>query len=408
MLSSFALVSGHPTPQSHHTTTLLAPVFGCASISEMASDDFCNTGCSNIPPNCPEDLCKCPEAAESALSVAGRPELKAPEPRIIGGWTNCPEEAGGNGLENESEDYLINYSHELCHQEEEDGEGEGHQPFADNTWGPSFKGSWGANAILPGKFGKDDVAPIEQGHNYRYHWVTVGGQGTDSADWQDTAEEDIINQGAKGCAFDEEGGVSADDAAPWIQEMREKHPSWSFVYVPECGAEISQYDPDNGSPDYIAPMMYNSNHDSYPRMDLSIKPESPFVAECLTKVHQAGWPAARTILTYQSFDVYRTRKESELMKLFGQLLNKKSITLPSGEVLQGPYAGALGWPSQCGAGDLRCWPAADEANLKVLLKAYKADKAKDALKSKKSSKGESLKSKKSPKQDEDVPPPHHA
>merc|ERR1719424_1713122 len=125
-------------------------------------------------------------------------------------------------------------------------------------------------------------------------------------------------------------------------------------------------------------MMYNSNHDSYPRMDLSIKPESPFVAECLTKVHQAGWPAARTILTYQSFDVYRTRKESELMKLFGQLLNKKSITLPSGEVLKGPYAGALGWPSQCGAGDLRCWPAADEANLKVLLSSYKADKAKDS------------------------------
>ena len=94
------------------------------------------------------------------------------------------------------------------------------------------------------------------------------------------------------------------------------------------------------------------------------------------------------------------------MKLFGQLLNKKSITLPSGEVLQGPYAGALGWPSQCGAGDLRCWPAADEANLKELLKSYKADKAKDALKSK-DSKTESLKSKKS-KEDEDVPPPHNA
>ena len=310
MLSSFALVSGHPTPQSRHSTTLLAPVYGCKSHSEMASDEFCSVGCSNIPPNCPDDLCECPEAAESALSVAGRPDLKAPEPRIIGGWTNCPEEAGGNGLENESEDYLINYSHQLCHQEEEDGEGEGHQPYADNTWGPSFKGSWGANAILPGKFGKDDVAPIEEGHNYRYHWVTVGGQGTDSADWQDTAEEDIIKQGAKGCAFDEEGGVSVKDAAPWIQEMREKHPSWSFVYVPECGAEINEYDPENGSPDYIAPMMYNSNHDSYPRMDLSIKPESPFVAECLTKVHQAGWPAARTILTYQSFDVYRTRKAS--------------------------------------------------------------------------------------------------
>ena len=399
MLSSLALVSGHSTPQSHHSTTLLQPTFGCHSISEMASDDFCTKGCANIPPNCPPDMCECPDAAESALSVAGRPELKAPDPRIIGGWTNCPEEAPNGGVQNEDPDFLVNYSHQLCHQEEEDGEGEGNQPAASNEWGPSFKGSWGANAILPGKFGKDDVAPIEEGHNYRYHWVTVGGQGTDSADWQETAEEDIINAGAKGCAFDEEGGVSADDAAPWIQEMREKHPSWSFVYVPECGASISKYDPDNGSPDYIAPMMYNSNHDSYPRMDLSIKPESPFVAECLTKVHQAGWPAARTILTYQSFDVYRTRKESELMKLFGQLLNKKSITLPSGETLKGPYAGALGWPSQCGAGDLRCWPAADEANLKVLLSSYKASKASSAKHSKDSKKLSKKKDSKDDKED---------
>ena len=76
MISSFALVSGHPTPQSRHSTTLLAPVYGCKSHSEVASDEFCSVGCSNIPPNCPDDLCVCPEAAESALSVAGRPDLK--------------------------------------------------------------------------------------------------------------------------------------------------------------------------------------------------------------------------------------------------------------------------------------------------------------------------------------------
>ena len=116
--------------------------------------------------------------------------------------------------------------------------------------------------------------------------------------------------------------------------MREKHPSWSFVYVPECGAEISKYDPDNGSPDYIAPMMYNSNHDSYPRMDLSIKPESPFVAECLTKVHQAGWPAARTILTYQSFDVYRTRKASGVALTLTLTLTPNPI----------PNPGPIPWP----------------------------------------------------------------
>ena len=378
MLSTFALVTAHPTGPKKHQIALLQPTYGCKSISDMASDQFCTEGCSNIPPNCPPDLCECPEAGESALSVAGRPELKAPNPRIIGGWTNCPTDAPNGGVENDDPDFLVNYSHQLCHQEEEDGEGEGNQPAATGTWGPSYLASWGANAILPGKFGKDEVAPIEEGADYHYHWITVGGQGTDSADWQETAEQDIVNAGAKGCAFDEEGGVKVSDAMPWIMEMREKHPSWSFIYVPECGAEVSQYDPDNGTPDYIAPMMYNSNHDSYPRMDLSIKPESPFVAECLTKVHQAGWPAARTILTYQSFDAYRTRADSELMTLFGELMNKKSITLPSGEVLKGPYAGALGWPSQCGAGDLRCWPAADEENLKTILKSYKHAKEKDS------------------------------
>ena len=59
------------------------------------------------------------------------------------------------------------------------------------------------------------------------------------------------------------------------------------------------------------------------------------------------------------------------MKLFGQLLNKKSITLPSGETLQGPYAGALGWPSQCGQGDERCWPDADKANMEEIMKGQK-------------------------------------
>ena len=40
-------------------------------------------------------------------------------------------------------------------------------------------------------------------------------------------------------------------------------------------------------------------------------------------------------------------------------------TLPNGDELIGPYAGVLGWPAQCGAGDNRCWPEADRVNLQA-------------------------------------------
>jgi hypothetical protein len=348
---------------------------GCYSINPaQAKEEWCAEMCANVPPNCPSDMCACPEA--SILSIAGRPDLVPPEPRIIGGWTNCPEVALNGEVINEATDYLTNFSHQLCRKEEEGGgEDEGHvlgeesgnMPPATREWGPSYRTSWGANAILPGRFGKDEVAPIDAGR-YRYRWVTVGGQGTDSANWQDTAEQDIINSKAHGCAFDEEGGVNASGAKPWIKEMRSKHKDWTFMYVPPCGAKIEPYDPENGGCDYIAPMMYNSNHDSYPRMDLSIKPESPFITDCMMMVHRAGWPAARVILTYQSFDAYRTKKNSKLMHLLGKLMGNHSITLPGGDTLQGPYAGVLGWPAQCGAGDMRCWPAADKANLQEVLR----------------------------------------
>merc|ERR1719409_2189524 len=112
-------------------------------------------------------------------------------------------------------------------------------------------------------------------------------------------------------------------------------------------------------------MMYNTNHDSYPRMDLSIRPESNFITECISSVHEAGWPAARTILTYQSFDAYRTKDESTLMELLGKMMGNHTIQLENGDSLEGPYAGVLGWPSQCGQGDERCWPEADKHNLAV-------------------------------------------
>ena len=122
-------------------------------------------------------------------------------------------------------------------------------------------------------------------------------------------------------------------------------------------------------PDYVAPMMYYSNFNSYwpytitppPRMELQVGGEA---ANVLRKLHEeAGWPASRIILTYQSFDAARSRTSGNntLLPLLGKLLSNNSLDVKIyGEpyTFTGPYAGVLGWPSQCGAGDLRCWPAA--------------------------------------------------
>ena len=41
------------------------------------------------------------------------------------------------------------------------------------------------------------------------------------------AEQDIVEAGAMGAAFDIEGGVYPRDMLKWIKDMRVKHPSWS-------------------------------------------------------------------------------------------------------------------------------------------------------------------------------------
>ena len=368
MICSVAFSLAHPAthPQLQEVrTTLAAPAqrfFGCKSKdTTIVPDDWCATGCSAAARNCPEDKCTCPVG--SGLSFAGRPDLKAPEPRIIGGWTNCPA-VPWPGYDDKSP--LGKMAHDACSKEEEGKDGM--PPAGDKGWGPSYKPEWGSTAILPGRFGKDwgkdKIAPIAPGH-YEYNWVTVGGEGFDASMWREYAEEDIVYAKAKGIAFDEEGGVSQAEAGPWITEMRKKHTDWTFVYVPSCGAMISKYDPDNGGSDYIAPMMYQTNYNSYPRMDMSIEPLSTYVSECVKSVHEAGWPAARVILTYQGFDAYRTREESTLMELLGKMMGNHTIQLENGDTFEGPYAGVLGWPSQCGQGDERCWPEADKHNMEV-------------------------------------------
>jgi hypothetical protein len=259
---------------------------------------------------------------------------------------------------------------------------------------------------MPGKFGSTGVAPVDGNMtDYPYAWVTVGGAGTSSGAWEKTAESDILAAGAKGCAFDEEGGVSADVARDWIKSMRTKHPDWTFVYIPQCGTGILDYGLADGGCDFIAPMMYYSNGDSYPNMDFTTGGGN--VCDCLDKIQQNGWPAAKTILTFQSFDAYRLgnrgntsgnvqdvqnqtvghvlgagctgceKGDSEgdgLLKTLGKLLHDDySVTLnywgAKNVTLQGPYAGVLGWPAQCGGAGHKCWPSMDQHNLNTVLNA---------------------------------------
>jgi hypothetical protein len=157
------------------------------------------------------------------------------------------------------------------------------------VWGPSFGKTWGSTAILPGKFGSSGVAPVEGNmKDYPYSWVTVGGADTSSGGWEKTAEQDILSAGAGGCAFDEEGGVSASVAGPWITAQRAKHADWTFVYIPQCGTEILKYDPDSGGCDYIAPMMYYSNGVSFEYLDFTRGGGD--VADCLCEIKMKCLP----------------------------------------------------------------------------------------------------------------------
>ena len=190
----------------------------------------------------------------------------------------------------------------------------------------------------------------------------------------ETAEDEIIRAGAHGAAFDIEGGVTQKDMHAWILQMRAKHPTWTYVYIPQAADKMVGYTDDG--PDYVAPMLYYSNHNSYPALDISKYNEKSEALNALLKLRKAGWPASRTILTYQSFDACRARVHGDntLLPLLGKLMGDHSVMMKVyGEPyeLKGPYAGVLGWPAQCGEDDQRCWPDADRANLEEVIKGAK-------------------------------------
>ena len=63
---------------------------GCASLSPNVPAAWCDTTCGPAPRSdqC-KGICKCPVAELSKV-----PAPPAPEPRIIGGWTNCGPDSG--------------------------------------------------------------------------------------------------------------------------------------------------------------------------------------------------------------------------------------------------------------------------------------------------------------------------
>jgi hypothetical protein len=215
--------------------------------------------------------------------------------------------------------------------------------------------------------------------DYKHVWLTFGGQDTDSNDWTAAAEQDMLDAGATGAAFDMEGGVVLEDMLNWTAAMRPKHPDWIFVHVPDTAQPPVEYDPDNPAcPDYYAPMMYSSNYNSYPDYHVGNGGESGRV---LKSLRSAGWPSSRIILTFQSFAAAAARtsfgQKATLLPLLGHLLGDFSVEVEVyGEpfTLQGPYAGVLGWPAQCGLSsqqsrDGRCWPDADKSNLQQIIEA---------------------------------------
>jgi hypothetical protein len=371
----------------------------CKGLVSWATNLWCNQACKPAPfeKYC-KGVCKCPNPNDPVKN-----EPPPPEPRIIGGWTDC---GGDSGITKES--LMRAWVHHKprgnrtrldvprpstpnCTRDEESIVGALPSKSPDDEWigmgmgrgikrEPSFHHTWGATAILPGRFGGSEIAPyVGKPSNYKYFWLTFGGQGTKSKDWALTAEQDIINAKAKGAAFDMEGGVQRDAVMKWIAEMRPKHPDWTYVHVPQAHDSPIPYKAENeGLPDFVAPMLYYSNFDSYPDMDISKGDEGVSEAKySLLRLKKAGWPASRTILTFQSFDAARMRTDGdhELMPFLGKLLGDFSMeTKVYGEPLrlQGPYAGVLGWPAQCGEGDFRCWPEADRSNVKQLLKGAKA------------------------------------
>ena len=226
-----------------------------------------------------------------------RDDPPPPNPRIIGGWTDCGESSGitSAAVMGQTRRFRLKARGwgqpkappPNCTREEENAL-QFKRAQAERGRDPSYSHEWGATAILPGKFGGSALAPIHgAATDYRYYWITFGGEDTDSTSWMETAEDEIIRAGAHGAAFDIEGGVTQKDMHAWILQMRAKHPTWTYVYIPQAADKMVGYTDDG--PDYVAPMLYYSNHNSYPALDISKYNEKSEALNALLKLRKVSF-----------------------------------------------------------------------------------------------------------------------
>lgn len=215
---------------------------------QKVSDEWCEGTCGASPEaDWCKGVCECP-TLKPAGDLAGAPEPPEPpppNPRILGGWTDCGPNSGKSGRYTEklrlqrgkwgggAKKRLDKFGN--CSKDEEEilaALPDDHQ-LGEIRREPSYSHAWGANAILPGRFGGSEIAPIiGSAGSYKYFWLTFGGQNTDSGNWMARAEQDIVEAGAMGAAFDIEGGVYPRDMLKWIKDMRVKHPQWSCELAP--------------------------------------------------------------------------------------------------------------------------------------------------------------------------------
>ena len=369
-----------PTPKPKSPTPAPSPA---APTPNPAAPTPAPSPAAPTPPPKPTPSPKSPTPSPKSPTPAPSPAAPTPPPKptpptpsapfIFGGWLNCTENCASSTIAPPGGTPAPCSN---CSAPCPDG-----GPPNPSTWGPSFLSSWpGINTVAPGKFGADKVAPYDKSGSYKHKWITVGGAGTNSSNWSDTVLQDVKAAGANGIAFDIEG-LSLASAIDWIG--KNKNLGLTYVVVPQAGAE-GDVGAAGGSKlgfDFVAPMLYYSNGDSYPNMDITAG--SGNSADCLNKlINIAGWPPSKIILAYQSYDAART-KSTKLLQLFGYLMQKNSLYTvkywggtcaadsKSGCVrLKGPFAGVLGWPAQCGGACKPCWPEIDKANSSIIWKSY--------------------------------------
>ena len=215
--ASQALASGEwpfPPPSANRAPTgMQAPgrqggTQACRSVNVMATDSWCQSACAETwNAEICDGMCHCPQRKQKLQQAKQRgPAPEPPDPRILGGWTDC----GPNSGVAEWQKKFVGKKEFLNGECADDEHAiRGALPIVREKASkrePSFAYTWGSNAILPGKFGGSQRAPIVgKSSDYKYYWLTFGGQDTDSAKWMRTAEQEMLAAGANGAAFDIEG-----------------------------------------------------------------------------------------------------------------------------------------------------------------------------------------------------------